>query len=913
MKNDDFNVFASIIGPKAENLDLFKELIEEALEDHAYWRRNFFPDDRPILRSFDKSKQSYQAFADHLRDKLFDFLSDAKKGVPFFSARYVGHMNADLLIPALVGYFSQMLYNQNNVAGESSPATVRMEQEVIEMLLKMVGFGHSQQHVGWGYLCSGGTTANLYSIWAARNLRTQPLALRLSCDLEPPARFLKEIESAFDSTESRRSNGASLVHEFEKVCDTMRELPFETAKGKKKALREMSAWELLNIPMRELYSFRTLTKQALQDALERGSDRAEIWVDELIKLRSIKHLGNHQFRRIARSLFPDGRSFLESPWLVISPANQHYSWKKAADIFSMGQGSIRPVDVNARFEVDVSVLEETLLEAVTSDRRSWPMLVVSNYGTTEEGALDDLPAINSLRTELAREHGATIWWHIDAAYGGYLASMARKSLDDPGIVDVGGYDRPGTLKHWLLECCASVGLADTEAKDLIELSEKGDPAWLSWESFLHRTRSLRHGDSITVDPHKLGYIPYPAGALLLKDRSAREAVSSDAPYLWGGGEEEADFTGRYTLEGSRPGAVAAGCWLSHSTLPLDQSGHGRLMALSVLATRRLYQALQRRINHPDSTVRVAMLHPPQSHILLYVPYQASADSLSRVEQLTEKVVEHLKPTNDERPFMAVETSVHLDTQDVALSGLEKHSLYRKLLSESDEPQVTIKAIRSVVMSPISLIAETRQGRDSSQHMFEAYAEHLRQVMLESSENLDIDLALEKAKTWTPDIKFMVMDDDARSVTKHLRSILAELRHKRIQKAWEECSSVDKAMKIIRESSVPLPMAFLDIDMTGTGGDFDSGFKVYEAILKRNQEVASKRYRVQSVVFFSKGHSDFSTRVGEMERVFKNAVPRRKFISKDSVSRGATEDERVRSVREIIREIAHIDLPAQSNV
>ena len=49
-------------------------------------------------------------------------------------------MNTDLLLPGLVGYFASMLYNQNNVAGESSPMTVALEHDVIAMLARMVGF-----------------------------------------------------------------------------------------------------------------------------------------------------------------------------------------------------------------------------------------------------------------------------------------------------------------------------------------------------------------------------------------------------------------------------------------------------------------------------------------------------------------------------------------------------------------------------------------------------------------------------------------------------------------------------------------------------------------------------------------------------------------------------------------------------
>src|SRR6185503_8499950 len=159
------DIRAYMIGPKAENVDLFRQLVIEALDDHLRWRRNFYPCDNPAISSSDKNTEQFRNFENRLRELLVEFLADAKSGVPFFSPRYVGHMNTDLLLPGLVGYFVSMLYNQNNVAGDSSPMTCRLEREVIAMLARMVGFlpaAGTAEEPG-GYLCSGGTTANIYS------------------------------------------------------------------------------------------------------------------------------------------------------------------------------------------------------------------------------------------------------------------------------------------------------------------------------------------------------------------------------------------------------------------------------------------------------------------------------------------------------------------------------------------------------------------------------------------------------------------------------------------------------------------------------------------------------------------------------------------------------------------------------
>ena len=110
--------------------------------------------------------------------------------------------------------------------------------------------------------------------------------------------------------------------------------------------------------------------------------------------------------------------------------------------------------------------------------------------------------------------------------------------------------------------------------------------------------ALAGADSVTIDPHKLGYVPYPAGAFLLRDRRARELVAIDPPYLVpagtadGGSAADRDlFLGRFILEGSKPGAAAAAVWLSHKVLPLDERGYGYLIERTVVGARRLHAAL----------------------------------------------------------------------------------------------------------------------------------------------------------------------------------------------------------------------------------------------------------------------------------------------------------------------------------
>ena len=96
---------------------------------------------------------------------------------------------------------------------------------------------------------------------------------------------------------------------------------------------------------------------------------------------------------------------------------------------------------------------------------------------------------------------------------------------------------------------------------------------------------LGHADSITVDPHKSGYVPYPAGALCYRNAAMRDAISLQAPVVF---HSQAEPTvGIYGVEGSKPGSAAAAVWLAHRVIRPDRSGYGRILGQCMWTSKRL--------------------------------------------------------------------------------------------------------------------------------------------------------------------------------------------------------------------------------------------------------------------------------------------------------------------------------------
>ncbi|MDP1994494.1 MAG: aminotransferase class I/II-fold pyridoxal phosphate-dependent enzyme, partial [Ignavibacteria bacterium] len=150
-------LFSQFIGPKGENLSLLKTFVDKILSEQKSWREDYFACDPSLYQKKDYNSEK-------LTVEFDKFLERSKKHFPFFHPRYAAQMAKDPAIPTILGYLTFMLSNPNNHAYEGGPITTEMEMEVVDLLLKMVGY-----KIGWGHLTSGGSLANMEALWAARD------------------------------------------------------------------------------------------------------------------------------------------------------------------------------------------------------------------------------------------------------------------------------------------------------------------------------------------------------------------------------------------------------------------------------------------------------------------------------------------------------------------------------------------------------------------------------------------------------------------------------------------------------------------------------------------------------------------------------------------------------------------------
>jgi tyrosine decarboxylase len=480
LSGDFRDIKALFLGPKAENGKFFEDMLSYLIGDHMSWRRYFHPDDPPSVSAEDLSDKGYRNTLQRTRETLVELAARLQEGsMPWFSPRYLGHMNADTLMSASLAYMLTILYNPNNCAYEGSPATTPLEIEVGRQLAALMGYDPAR---AWGHITSGGTIANYEGLWVARNLKSVPMALK---------HVMPGLVSGLDDRQ-----------------------------------------------------LRNMKHDAILDLLD--AVRAEGLTDELL---------GATVRGVGMTPLGSGK--------LLVPCTKHYSWTKAADILGIGRRNLVHVRVRDDYRMDTEDLRRTLLGL--ADAGEAVLAVVAVAGTTEEGAVDEIHEIVRIRREL-EDRGLSFHLHADAAYGGYARSVF---LDGEGR-----FMEAEEIRHSLRES----GITGSES---------------SWPSpDVHEAfRAFPEAESITVDPHKLGYVPYAAGAILMRDRRVLDLVSYFASYVFEKGEDTPVLLGSHIMEGSKAGAVAAAVWVAHQVCPLNMEGYGRLIGSSIGGAAAFHGAL----------------------------------------------------------------------------------------------------------------------------------------------------------------------------------------------------------------------------------------------------------------------------------------------------------------------------------
>ncbi len=271
-----------------------------------------------------------------------------------------------------------------------------------------------------------------------------------------------------------------------------------------------------------------------------------------------------------------------SPPVVMAPVTAHYSWSKGMKLLGLGREQLILVPESG-MRLDMDAFDQILRELRASKRSV--LLAVAVLGTTEFGTIDPIHELVALRERYVAEgYGFTL--HVDAAWGGYLATLFRKE--------------DGQLRSF------------EEIRD--EFTHFPNPCTYA------AMAALKQVDSITVDPHKLGYLAFGTGAFVYRDHRAMELLTETADYVFTDATTPGYFNryrklGRYILEGSKSGAAAAAVYVTHRVLPLDHQHFGQITRQTIRSTEAFVVRAEQFTRDIAARLRVCMPYLPDTNLV----------------------------------------------------------------------------------------------------------------------------------------------------------------------------------------------------------------------------------------------------------------------------------------------------------
>lgn len=294
--------------------------------------------------------------------------------------------------------------------------------------------------------------------------------------------------------------------------------------------------------------------------------------------------------------------------------HKHYSIEKSAYLLGIGS-NLKEVDVDENKRMNIEDLKKKLKSSLNKGKVA---CVIATLGTTEFCSFDPLDEIVELREKLYKENGCWFHIHADAAWGGAFAL-------------------------------------------LVDEKEEGGNKILSPE-VENALKAMKDADTITIDPHKLFFIPYPAGAIIYRDWRDTQLISTHAPYLFHGKISQRS-QGVASVEGSKPGSTPTAVWAAFRFMTSDKSKPLRklprerlldrykpILIHGIKTTRKLHKMLQS-INIENIKIELIPKDEPQGNILTFKIGKSKKVSKKVYEKIVEPFLWKKRHENTTSKFM----------------------------------------------------------------------------------------------------------------------------------------------------------------------------------------------------------------------------------------------------------------------
>ncbi len=350
---------------------------------------------------------------------------------------------------------------------------------------------------------------------------------------------------------------------------------------------------------------------------------------------------------------------------VLAPITAHYSWSKGLKLLGLGRAQLDLLPTRG-MRLDIDALEERLAQCARE--REPVLMAVAVLGSTEYGTIDPVDGVLAAR-ERSRTLGLDFAVHVDAAWGGYLATLFRNedgSLRTRDEVAEGFRYFPSTELH------AAFG-------------------------------ALGETDSVTLDPHNLGNLPFGSGAFICRDHRAVDLLAERADYVFRG-DATPDYAtrfrslGQYVVEGSKSGAAAAGVYVTHKVLPLDHRHFGRLPRATVRAAEAFHDRALRFADEVAASLLVRIPFDPDSNLVCLALNPRGNTSMADANAFMRRLHDTLR-ADPRQPLQVKEFFGSVTTLRPDLLGDTQAASIFQSLGLDAKPDEPLLILRHTLMNP----------------------------------------------------------------------------------------------------------------------------------------------------------------------------------------------------------------------
>lgn len=344
------------------------------------------------------------------------------------------------------------------------------------------------------------------------------------------------------------------------------------------------------------------------------------------------------------------------PGVVLATAATHYSLRKALWFLGMGHENLIRVPVCWDEQVELGYKKENrFIEGIEGPKKSHIKDAIRRDREKGRDECSDFYAgkqsafgLQPLDSEILKTLYSCFQFDVPL-----LACVLTFGTTDTGTIE----RMNGSAIHELKSEDIFIH-ADAATGGFAALSEKVRPSM----------EGLEHMDSYVIDGHKMGFLHYPCGAVIFRDKGFLQQIQHEAPYLFGLAP---------TLEGSRPGGSAAALWIAIQTLGI--AGYRTAIDHLLTFTQNLATAFR-----ADGAFQI--LHRVDLNTVAVAPLPHKNESREDVNRLVEAIRDRVKAEGE---FL-----VNLDR------GLANVKVQNGGRGDRKDVLVDIYALRIVVTNPL---------------------------------------------------------------------------------------------------------------------------------------------------------------------------------------------------------------------